>query len=134
LKKFPELVHILHNIEMPVARVLTSMEENGIKLDHQFLDQLSVEFAETIQTLENQATELAGEAFNVASPKQVGEVLFERLGLKGGKKTATGQYSIDLANGIGCSANGNYQLKLTCRITQKCDFSKWDNTSSFRCV
>ena len=93
LKNAPELVHILHNIEMPVARVLTSMEENGIKLDHQFLDQLSVEFAETIQTLENQATELAGEAFNVASPKQVGEVLFERLGLKGGKKTATGQYS-----------------------------------------
>ncbi|MEF9956024.1 MAG: DNA polymerase I [Acinetobacter sp.] len=93
LKNSPELIHILHNIEMPVARVLTSMEENGIKLDHQFLDQLSVEFAETIQTLENQATELAGEAFNVASPKQVGEVLFERLGLKGGKKTATGQYS-----------------------------------------
>jgi DNA polymerase-1 len=93
LKNSPELIHILHNIEMPVARVLTSMEENGIKLDHHFLDQLSVEFAETIQTLENQATELAGEAFNVASPKQVGEVLFERLGLKGGKKTATGQYS-----------------------------------------
>ncbi|ENW78551.1 DNA polymerase I [Acinetobacter sp. NIPH 284] len=93
LESHPELVHILHNIEMPVARVLTGMEEDGIKLDHQFLDQLSVEFSETIQTLENQATELAGEAFNIASPKQVGEVLFDKLGLKGGKKTATGQYS-----------------------------------------
>ena len=93
LKSSPELVNILHNIEMPVARVLTGMEEDGIKLDHQFLDQLSVEFSETIQTLEAQAAELAGEAFNVASPKQVGEVLFEKLGLKGGKKTATGQYS-----------------------------------------
>lgn len=93
LKSHPELVNILHNIEMPVARVLTGMEEDGIKLDHQFLDQLSVEFSETMQTLENQATELAGEAFNIASPKQVGEVLFDRLGLKGGKKTATGQYS-----------------------------------------
>ncbi|WP_277559803.1 DNA polymerase I [Acinetobacter beijerinckii] len=93
LKSSPELVHILHNIEMPVARVLTGMEEDGIKLDHAFLDQLSVEFSETMQTLENQATELAGEAFNIASPKQVGEVLFDRLGLKGGKKTATGQYS-----------------------------------------
>ncbi|MCH7385490.1 DNA polymerase I [Acinetobacter dispersus] len=93
LKAHPELVNILHNIEMPVARVLTGMEEDGIKLDHQFLDQLSVEFSETIQTLEAQAAELAGEAFNVASPKQVGEVLFEKLGLKGGKKTATGQYS-----------------------------------------
>ncbi|WAU76141.1 DNA polymerase I [Acinetobacter sp. TR3] len=93
LQSHPELVNILHNIEMPVARVLTGMEEDGIKLDHQFLDQLSVEFSETIQTLENQATELAGEAFNIASPKQVGEVLFDKLGLKGGKKTATGQYS-----------------------------------------
>jgi DNA polymerase-1 len=93
LQSHPELVHILHNIEMPVARVLTGMEEDGIKLDHQFLDQLSVEFSETIQTLEDQATELAGEAFNIASPKQVGEVLFDKLGLKGGKKTATGQYS-----------------------------------------
>lgn len=93
LKSHPELVNILHNIEMPVARVLTGMEEDGIKLDHQFLDQLSVEFSETMQTLENQATELAGEAFNIASPKQVGEVLFDHLGLKGGKKTATGQYS-----------------------------------------
>ncbi|WP_043971203.1 MULTISPECIES: DNA polymerase I [Acinetobacter] len=93
LKSHPELVNILHNIEMPVARVLTGMEEDGIKLDHQFLDQLSVEFSKTIQSLEAQATELAGEAFNVASPKQVGEVLFEKLGLKGGKKTATGQYS-----------------------------------------
>ena len=93
LLSHPELVNILHNIEMPVARVLTGMEEDGIKLDHQFLDQLSVEFSETIQTLEAQAAELAGEAFNVASPKQVGEVLFEKLGLKGGKKTATGQYS-----------------------------------------
>ncbi|MCE6003985.1 DNA polymerase I [Acinetobacter junii] len=93
LKSHPELVHILHNIEMPVARVLTGMEEDGIKLDHKFLDQLSVEFSDTMQTLENQATELAGETFNIASPKQVGEVLFDKLGIKGGKKTATGQYS-----------------------------------------
>ena len=93
LQPFPELVNILHNIEMPVARVLTGMEEDGIKLDQAFLDQLSVEFSETMQTLENQATELAGEAFNIASPKQVGEVLFDKLGIKGGKKTATGQYS-----------------------------------------
>lgn len=93
LKSHPELVNILHNIEMPVARVLTGMEEDGIKLDHKFLDQLSVEFSDTMQTLENQATELAGEMFNIASPKQVGEVLFDKLGIKGGKKTATGQYS-----------------------------------------
>lgn len=93
LKEIPELSDILHNIEMPVASVLTSMEENGIALNLAFLDQLSVDFAETIQNLENQIIEIAGESFNVGSPKQVGEVLFEKLGLKGGKKTATGQYS-----------------------------------------
>ncbi|OTG96108.1 DNA polymerase I [Acinetobacter sp. ANC 3832] len=93
LKEIPELSNILHHIEMPVARVLTSMEENGIQLDLSFLDQLGVDFSETIQNLENQIIEIAGESFNVSSPKQVGEVLFDKLGLKGGKKTATGQYS-----------------------------------------
>lgn len=93
LKAVPELDHILHNIEMPVARVLTMMEENGIELDLKFLDQLGVDFSNAIQNLENQIIELAGQSFNVSSPKQVGEILFDKLGLKGGKKTATGQYS-----------------------------------------
>ncbi len=93
LQTFPELVNILHNIEMPVARILTDMEEAGIKLDLAFLDQLSVEFSKSMQGLEDRAMQLAGEHFNIASPKQVGEILFDKLGLKGGKKTATGQYS-----------------------------------------
>ena len=93
LRETPPLIELLHNIEMPVASVLTSMEENGIQLDLSFLDQLSIDFSTTIQNLENQIIELAGQSFNVASPKQVGEVLFDKLGLKGGKKTATGQYS-----------------------------------------
>lgn len=93
LKVHPELSQLLHRIEMPVARVLTKMEENGIQLDVHFLDQLSEEFAQTIQNLENQIIELAGQSFNVSSPKQVGEILFDKLGLKGGKKTSTGQYS-----------------------------------------
>ena len=93
LKAVPELSHILHHIEMPTARVLTLMEENGIQLDLAFLAQLGNDFEAAIASLEQQIIELAGESFNVSSPKQVGEVLFEKLGLKGGKKTSTGQYS-----------------------------------------
>ena len=79
---------------MPVARVLTGMEEDGIKLDHAFLDQLSVEFSETMQTLWK-IRQLNWQVRHLISPspKQVGEVLFDKLGIKGGKKTATGQYS-----------------------------------------
>lgn len=93
LKEIPELSNILHNIEVPTAAVLTSMEENGIQLDLNFLDQLGQEFANNIQNLENQIIEIAGQPFNVSSPKQVGDILFDKLGLKGGKKTSTGQYS-----------------------------------------
>ncbi|MEW9150862.1 DNA polymerase I [Acinetobacter indicus] len=93
LQRHPELSNLLHHIEVPVARVLTQMEENGIKLDLNFLDQLGVEFSNTMLQLEQQIIELAGQPFNVSSPKQVGEILFEKLGIKGGKKTATGQYS-----------------------------------------
>lgn len=93
LSAFPELVNILHNIEMPVAEVLTQMEENGIQLDPEFLKQLSTEFASTMHELEQKAESMAGESFNIASPKQVGEILFDKLAIKGGKKTATGQYS-----------------------------------------
>lgn len=93
LKKMPELNNILHQIEMPVAAVLTAMEERGIQLDPDFLAQLSESFSATMQTLEQRATDIAGEIFNIASPKQVGEILFDKLAVKGGKKTASGQYS-----------------------------------------
>ncbi|AOA59147.1 DNA polymerase I [Acinetobacter larvae] len=93
LAETPPLTEIFHQIEMPVASVLTQMEENGIQLDVTFLDQLSVEFAQTIQNCEQQIIDLAEQPFNVSSPKQVGEILFDKLGLKGGKKTSTGQYS-----------------------------------------
>ncbi|SEM21991.1 DNA polymerase I [Acinetobacter sp. DSM 11652] len=93
LKEIPELLNILHQIEMPTAAVLTTMEENGIQLDLSFLDQLGQEFSNTILELENQIIEIAGQPFNVSSPKQVGDILFDKLGLKGGKKTSTGQYS-----------------------------------------
>lgn len=93
LKDFPELLNILHNVEVPVAEILTQMEEDGIQLDPVFLTGLSEKFAEKMQLLEQNAIEHAGQSFNVASPKQVGEILFDKLGIAGGKKTASGQYS-----------------------------------------
>ena len=78
---------------MPTAQILTEMEANGILLDRGFLIELSQRFAEQILGLEKIAHELAGQPFNVASPKQLGEILFDKLGIAGGKKTASGQYA-----------------------------------------
>lgn len=93
LGEYPELQNLLSKVELPVAQVLTSMESNGIQLDTGFLAQLGDEFLEQIQSLEQTAIEMAGEAFNVSSPKQLGEILFDKMGIAGGKKTASGQYA-----------------------------------------
>lgn len=93
LQAEPLLLDVLHRIEMPVAAVLTQMEEIGIQLNPEFLGQLSEEFSQAMHGLESQAMEIAGEQFNIASPKQVGDILFDKLAIKGGKKTASGQYS-----------------------------------------
>ncbi|ELA08976.1 DNA polymerase I [Moraxella macacae 0408225] len=84
---------LLHKIEMPIAQILCHMEDAGILLDKSFLTKLSVEFDRQIQQLESTAHAQAGETFNLASPKQLGEILFDKLKLPGGKKTKTGQYS-----------------------------------------
>lgn len=84
---------LLHRLEIPVAKILANMEKIGILIDKKFLIQLSSQFDRQLQLLENTAFELSGEPFNLASPKQLGEILFEKLQLQGGKKTKTGQYS-----------------------------------------
>lgn len=84
---------LLTHIEIPVAQILCKMEEAGILIDKPFLTKLSDEFDRQIQQLERTAHAQAGETFNVASPKQLGEILFEKLQIKGGKKTKSGQYS-----------------------------------------
>lgn len=88
---------LLNNIEIPVAQILCAMEHTGVLIDKAFLHRLSDEFDAQIQALEAQAHKQAGEAFNLASPKQLGEILFGKLGLSGGKKTKTGQYSTNEA-------------------------------------
>ena len=81
-------------VELPLVEVLTAMECEGINLNTPFLNNLSIKLAEDIQRLETAIFEQAGETFNLASPKQLGEILFEKLKLVAKpKKTKTGQYS-----------------------------------------
>ncbi|MEY4014057.1 MAG: hypothetical protein RLZZ290_921 [Pseudomonadota bacterium] len=91
----PSLRKVYEDIELPSLRVLWAMEEAGILVDAALLDQQSRELAVSIRGLEEQAHELAGEAFNLGSPKQLGEILFGKLGYKPIKKTAKGAASTD---------------------------------------
>ena len=88
------LEKLFYNIEMPLVHVLGVMEENGVKIDSENLKGISQEFGQQIHQLENGIYQMAGAIFNIASPKQLGEVLFERLQLDPkAKKTRTGQYA-----------------------------------------
>lgn len=85
---------LFDEIEIPLLRVLAAMELEGINLDTEFLNSLSEDLNNDIATLEKQIYEVAGEAFNIASPKQLGIILFEKLKLVDKpKKTKTGQYA-----------------------------------------
>lgn len=89
------LRHIYRNIEMPTLQVLYDMERHGVLLDRDRLRAQSQQLAEQLQELERQAHELAGQPFNLGSTKQLGEILFERLGLPVVKKTPAGKPSTD---------------------------------------
>lgn len=85
---------LFNDIEIPLLRVLADMELEGINLDEAFLNSLSEDLNKDIATLEAKIYEVAGEEFNIASPKQLGVILFEKLKLVDKpKKTKTGQYS-----------------------------------------
>ena len=84
------LTGLFGDLEMPVANVLLRMERHGIKLDLPFLADLKQEFEQELKRLETRIHELAGEPFNIQSPKQLSVILFEKMGLKPLKKTATG--------------------------------------------
>ena len=85
---------LFYEIEMPLVPVLSRMEANGVKIDTENLQQISEEFGREIRKIEEQIYQAAGTPFNIASPKQLGEVLFERLHIdEKAKKTKTGQYA-----------------------------------------
>jgi DNA polymerase-1 len=86
---------VYSSIEMPTSEVLFRMERTGVLLDCALLDAQSRELGERVLALENRAYELAGQPFNLGSPKQLGDILFGKMGLPVVKKTATGQPSTD---------------------------------------
>ncbi|KPH79839.1 DNA polymerase I [Bosea vaviloviae] len=84
---------VYETLERPLIGVLARMEARGISIDRQILSRLSGEFAQSLARLEDEIYEIAGEKFTIGSPKQLGDILFGKMGLSGAKKTATGQWA-----------------------------------------
>ena len=93
LKKIDSLATVYETIEMPLVPVLARMEQTGVLVDEQMLSQQSGELTASIKALETQAHEAAGQPFNLGSPKQIQEILYDKLGLPVLKKTPKGQPS-----------------------------------------
>lgn len=87
------MTRVYESLERPMVPVLMRMERRGISVDRQMLSRLSGGFAQGMAALEAEITELAGERFNIGSPKQLGDILFGKMELPGGKKTKTGAWS-----------------------------------------
>ncbi len=90
------VTRVYERVDRPLVPVLAQMEREGIKVDRTELQRMSAEFAEGISKLEGEIHAIAGQPFSVGSPKQLGEVLFGQMGLKGGKKGKSGDYSTDV--------------------------------------
>ncbi len=88
-----KMARVYEDIERPLVPVIAAMERRGVKVDPLVLRNMSTDFAAKLATLEADIHRLAGHEFNVASPKQLGVVLFDEMGLQGGKKTKTGDWS-----------------------------------------
>jgi DNA polymerase-1 len=98
---FPRLsaegaTRVYEMVDRPVIQVIAGMERHGIKVDRNELSRLSGSFSQSIAGLEAEIHELAGHPFTIGSPQQLGVVLFEEMGLKGGKKGKSGAYSTDV--------------------------------------
>ena len=96
------MVGVYETTERPLVGVLRAMEAEGVAVDRTVLSRLSGEFAQKMAAMEAEIFETAGKNFNIASPKQLGEILFDKMGLPGGKKTKTGAWGTgaDVLEGI----------------------------------
>ena len=92
-----KLNSVYERIERPLINVIANMEKEGILIDKSTLNALSIEFQDKLTLLQKKIYELCGEEFNIASPKQLGEILFEKLNLPQDKKSKTGNYSTSIS-------------------------------------
>tara|TARA_R110002049_G_scaffold27830_1_gene95425 strand:+ start:3229 stop:6090 length:2862 start_codon:yes stop_codon:yes gene_type:complete len=99
-------VDLYETIERPLVPVIAKMEQEGIKVDAKLLSTLSTDFGDRMEGLVKEIHDLAGEEFNVGSPKQLGEILFDKMGLSGSKKGKTGAYTTDVNVLEGLAADG----------------------------
>ena len=102
-----QVTTVYETLERPLVPVLAEMERHGIKVDRDQLSRLSADFSQRMAALEAEAEEQAGRAFNIGSPKQLGEILFDEMGLPGGKKTKTGAWVTDADVLEGLAAEGH---------------------------
>ena len=101
-----KLNSVYERIERPLINVIVNMEKEGILIDKSTLNALSIEFQDKLTLLQKKIYELCGEEFNIASPKQLGEILFEKLNLPQDKKSKTGNYSTSISVLEGLSTKG----------------------------
>jgi len=107
-----KLSSVYETIERPLAKIIMDMEKNGVSVDEKILNRLSEKFERKIKDIEKNCFEIVGEEFNLGSPKQVGEILFDKLGIKGGKKTPSGSWSTDADTLAFLASTGNNLPKL----------------------
>ena len=101
-----KLNSVYERIERPLINVIANMEKEGILIDKGTLKSLSIEFQDKLTLIQKKIYELCGEEFNIASPKQLGEILFEKLNLPQDKKSKTGNYSTSISVLEGLSTKG----------------------------
>ncbi|MEL7128932.1 MAG: DNA polymerase I [Pseudomonadota bacterium] len=121
--KLPEarVTTVYETLERPLVPVIADMERAGIKVDRDVLSRLSSDFAQRMAGYEAEAYEQAGREFNMGSPKQLGEILFDEMGLEGGKKTKTGawQTGAEVLEDLAAAGHGLPQTILQWRSLSK---------------
>ncbi len=124
---------VYETLERPLVEALARMERRGIAIDREILSRLSGEFSQTAARLEAEIYEIAGSPFNLGSPKQLGDILFGRMGLPGAKKTATGAWSTSarVLDDLAEEGNGFARLMLDWRQVAKLKSTYTDALPTF---